>query len=56
MYQQVYDPVADSLGLTSLFAAIPLTLMFVMLGGSGAKRVWRIFGGKLARDEPGQAC
>jgi lactate permease len=32
MYQQVYDPVADSLGLTSLFAAIPLTLMFVMLG------------------------
>ena len=32
MYQQVYDPVADSLGLTSLLAAIPLTLMFVMLG------------------------
>src|SRR5271169_3774763 len=32
MYQQVYDPVAGSLGLTSLFAAIPLTLMFVMLG------------------------
>ena len=33
MYQKVYDPVADSLGLTSLLAAIPLTLMFVMLGG-----------------------
>ena len=32
MYQQVYDPVAHSLGLTSIFAAIPLTLMFVMLG------------------------
>ena len=32
MYQQVYDPVAHSLGLTALFAAIPLTLMFVMLG------------------------
>src|SRR5271163_4850059 len=32
MYQQVYDPVVHSLGLTSLFAAIPLTLMFVMLG------------------------
>src|ERR1700723_1883207 len=32
MYQQAYDPVADSLGFTSLFAAIPLTLMFVMLG------------------------
>ena len=32
MYQQVYDPVAHSLGLTAIFAAIPLTLMFVMLG------------------------
>ncbi len=32
MYQQVYDPVARSLGLTSIFAAIPLTLMFTMLG------------------------
>jgi lactate permease len=32
MYQQVYDPVAHSLGLTTIFAAIPLTLMFVMLG------------------------
>jgi lactate permease len=32
MYQQIYDPVAGSLGLTSIFAAIPLTLMFVMLG------------------------
>ena len=31
MYQKVYGPVADSLGLTSLLAA-PLTLMFVMLG------------------------
>ena len=32
MYQQVYDPVAHSFGLTAIFAAIPLTLMFVMLG------------------------
>jgi lactate permease len=31
MYQKVYDPVADSLGLTSQLAAIPLTLMLVML-------------------------
>jgi hypothetical protein len=30
MYQQVYDPIAHSLGLTSVFAAIPL--MFIMLG------------------------
>jgi len=32
MYQQVYDPVAQSLGLSSVFAAAPLTVMFVMLG------------------------
>jgi lactate permease len=32
MYQQVYDPVAHSLGLTAIFAALPLTLMFIMLG------------------------
>jgi lactate permease len=32
MYQQVYDPVAHSFGLAALFAAVPLTLMFVMLG------------------------
>jgi lactate permease len=32
MYQQVYDPVAHSLGLSAIFAAVPLTVMFVMLG------------------------
>jgi lactate permease len=32
MYQQVYDPLAHSLGWTALFAALPLTLMFIMLG------------------------
>ena len=32
VYQQIYDPVAGSLGWTSIFAVIPLTLMFVMLG------------------------
>jgi lactate permease len=32
VYQQIYDPVAGSLGWTSIFAAVPLTLMFVMLG------------------------
>ena len=32
MYQQIYDPVAGSLGWSSVFAAIPLTLMFLMLG------------------------
>lgn len=32
MYQQVYDPVAHSFGLSAIFAAAPLTVMFVMLG------------------------
>ena len=33
MYQQVFDPVSDSLGLTSIFAALPLITLFVLLGG-----------------------
>lgn len=33
MYQQVYDPVMQSLLLTSIFAALPLITMFVLLGG-----------------------
>ena len=33
MYQQVYDPVAGSLALSAIFAAAPLTVMFIMLGG-----------------------
>jgi lactate permease len=32
MYQQVFDPVSDSLGLSSIFAALPLITLFVMLG------------------------
>ncbi|GGP96944.1 lactate permease [Actinomadura coerulea] len=33
MYQQVLDPVADSLGWSSLVAALPLAVLFVLLGG-----------------------
>jgi lactate permease len=33
MYQQVYDPVGDSLGLTAIFAALPLLTLFILLGG-----------------------
>jgi lactate permease len=33
MYQQVYDPVSDSLGLSSIFAVLPLITLFVLLGG-----------------------
>jgi lactate permease len=31
-YQQVYDPLGHSLGLSSIVAAVPLVVLFVMLG------------------------
>jgi lactate permease len=33
MYKQVLDPVSHSLGLTTIFAALPLVVLFVLLGG-----------------------
>src|SRR5688500_1585248 len=33
MYEQVFDPVGDSLGLSSIFAALPLLTLFILLGG-----------------------
>ena len=32
MYEQILDPVGDSLGLSSIFAALPLLTLFVLLG------------------------
>ncbi len=32
MYQQILDPVGDSLGLSSIFAALPLLTLFFLLG------------------------
>ncbi len=32
MYKQVFDPVSNSLALTSIFAALPLVTLFVLLG------------------------
>jgi lactate permease len=32
MYKQVLDPIGDSLGLSSIFAALPLLTLFVLLG------------------------
>ena len=32
MYKQVLDPVSHSLGLTSIFALVPLVVLFVLLG------------------------
>ncbi|MFD0688246.1 L-lactate permease [Actinomadura fibrosa] len=40
MYQQVLDPVADSLGWSSLVAALPLAVLFVLLGGV-RMRAWQ---------------
>jgi lactate permease len=40
MYQQVYDPVSNSLGWSSLLAAIPLLTLFVLLGGVKMKAHW----------------
>src|SRR5215210_2775922 len=40
MYKQVLDPVGDSLGLSSIFAAIPILVLFVLLGGLKMKAHW----------------
>jgi lactate permease len=40
MYQQVYDPVGDSLGLTAIFAVLPLITLFVLLGGLKMSAHW----------------
>jgi lactate permease len=40
MYQQVLDPVGDSLGLTAIFAALPLLTLFILLGGVKLAAHW----------------
>jgi lactate permease len=40
VYQQVFDPVSDSLGLSSIFAVLPLLTLFVLLGGVKMKAWW----------------
>ena len=40
MYKQVFDPVSDSLGLSSIFAVVPLVALFVLLGGVKMKAWW----------------
>ena len=40
MYKQVYDPVSDSLGLSAIFAALPLITLFILLGGLKLKAQW----------------
>jgi lactate permease len=40
VYTQDFDPVSDSLGLTSIFAVLPLVTLFVLLGGVKMKAQW----------------
>ncbi len=40
MYKQVLDPVSHSLGLTSIFAVIPLLVLFLLLGVLRLKAQW----------------
>jgi lactate permease len=40
VYKQIYDPVSDSLGLSTIFAVLPLVTLFVLLGGVKMKAQW----------------
>ena len=40
MYTQDFNPVSDSLGLTAIFAALPVLTLFVLLGGFKMKAQW----------------
>ena len=40
MYTQDFSPVSESLGLTSIFAVLPLVTLFVLLGGVKMKAQW----------------
>ncbi len=40
MYKQVLDPVSHSLGVTSIFAVLPLLVLFVLLGVLRMKAQW----------------
>ena len=40
MYKQVLDPVSHSLGLTSIFAILPLLVLFLLLGVFRMKAHW----------------
>ena len=40
MYTQNFDPVSDSLGLSSIFAVLPILALFVLLGGLRIAAQW----------------
>jgi lactate permease len=40
VYTQDFDPVSNSLGLTAIFAVLPVVTLFVLLGGLRMKAQW----------------
>jgi lactate permease len=40
VYTQDFNPVSDSLGLTAIFAVLPIITLFVLLGGMKMKAQW----------------
>jgi lactate permease len=40
VYTQDFNPISDSLGLTAIFAVLPLVTLFVLLGGVKMKAHW----------------
>jgi lactate permease len=40
VYTQDFDPVSDSLGLSSIFAVLPVLALFVLLGGLRMAAQW----------------
>jgi lactate permease len=40
VYKQILDPVSHSLGVTSIFAILPLVVLFLLLGGVRMKAQW----------------
>ena len=40
MYTQDFNPVSDSLGLSAIFAVLPVVTLFVLLGGLKMKAQW----------------
>ncbi|MGZ4541727.1 MAG: L-lactate permease, partial [Mycobacteriaceae bacterium] len=40
MYHQIFDPIGHSLGLSTIFAVLPLVTIFVLLGVVKMKAQW----------------
>jgi lactate permease len=54
VYTQDFNPVSDSLALTSIFATLPLITLFVLLGG--VKMKGHLADAAGGRQQLGRAC